>query len=294
MSRTIREIYNEAVEERKKRMELDEFQSDSKMSVMNGLLWVAAAIIHSFEVLLDAFAIDISNAVNERVNGTPLFYANALLQYQKGDELSIREDGLAFGYADTDESKRVITQVSYTESTDDLNLDSKLILKIATGEKGRLEPLPPEELIPVTSYINKVKFAGTRIEVVSRQGDVLVPRITVYHDGALPESEVYAGIEEKLYGYIMQSPFDSTLYTSALMEAVRSAGHVRDVYIDEDATPEQGFFLASYNGDGHIGTLQKIRRTIKTSSGFVKESSGKGEEKDLPAFRAAIRLVIDG
>ncbi len=56
MSRTIKEIYNEAVRERNKRPELSEFSSDSKLSIMNGLTWVFAAIIHSFEALLDVFA----------------------------------------------------------------------------------------------------------------------------------------------------------------------------------------------------------------------------------------------
>lgn len=39
MSRTIKEIYNEAVQERNRRLELTEFASDSKLSVMNGILW---------------------------------------------------------------------------------------------------------------------------------------------------------------------------------------------------------------------------------------------------------------
>ena len=190
MSRTIREIYNEAITERNKRLELSEFSSDSKMSIMNGITWTVAAAIHSFETLLDVFAVDISTAINLRVNGTPTFYAGALLQYQKGDELSVREDGLAFGYANVDETKRIITQVSYIESTDDMNLDSKLILKVATGEKGHLEPLSASEMVPVNAYIGKMKFAGTRIEVISREGDVLIPRITVYYDGAIPEKSM--------------------------------------------------------------------------------------------------------
>ena len=45
MSRTIKDIYNAAVAERNKRLELSEFKSDSKMSVMNGILWVVAAVI---------------------------------------------------------------------------------------------------------------------------------------------------------------------------------------------------------------------------------------------------------
>lgn len=294
MSRTIKEIYNEAIAERNKRLELSEFSSDSKMSIMNGLTWTVAAVIHSFETLLDVFAVDISTAINGRVNGTPTFYANALLQYQQGDELSVREDGLAFGYANVDETKRIITQVSYIESTDDVNLDSKLILKVATGEKGHLTPLPVSEMIPVNAYINKLKFAGTRIEVISREGDVLIPRITVYYDGGIPESEIYDCIEERLNEYIMQAPFDSSVYVSSIIEKVRSVEHITDVYIEEGAMPEQGIFIASYDADGHILPVQKVHRKVKTSSGFLKQSSGKGEEKELPTFRQAIKLIVEG
>lgn len=294
MSRTIREIYNEAITERYKRLELSEFSSDSKTSIMNGLTWTVAAVIHSFETLLDAFAVDISTTINQRVNGTPTYYANALLQYQKGDELSVREDGLAFGYANVDETKRIITQVSYIESTDDVNLDSKLILKVATGAKGHLAALPAPEMIPVNAYIHKLKFAGTRIEVISREGDVLIPRITVYYDGAIPESEIYGKIEEKLNGYIMQTPFDSSVYVSSIIETVRGTEHVTDVYVDEEAAPQQGIFIASYDADGHILPMQKVYRKTKTSSGFLKQSSGKGKEQGLPTFRQAIKLIVEG
>ena len=52
----------------------------------------------------------------------------------------MREDGLAFGYPNVDETKRIITQVSYVESTDDRNLDSKLILKVAPARKATFPP----------------------------------------------------------------------------------------------------------------------------------------------------------
>ena len=66
-----------------------------------------------------------------------------------------------------------------------------------------------------------------------------------------------------------------------------------DVYIDEKAIPEQGIFIATYDSDGHIGELKKIYRMVKTSSGFLKESSGNGEESALPAFRQAIKLLVE-
>lgn len=293
MSRTIKDIYNEAIQERNKRLELKEFQSNSKVSIMNGITWAVAAVIHSFETLLDVFAIDISQVINQRVNGTPHYYVNALLQYQKGNELVVREDGLAFGYADVDETKRIISQVSYTESTDNINLDSKLILKVAGGTKGNLSALSSDELPPINSYINKLKFAGTRIEIISRDGDVLIPRVQVYYDGAVPEAEVYDSLEEKLNNYIMAIPFDSSIYTSKIVESLRSAEHVTDVYIDPTGIPEQGFFIASYDTDNHITKAKRIERVTQTNSGFLKQSTGKGEEKDLPNFREAIKLIID-
>lgn len=293
MSRTIKQIYEQAVSERNKRLELAEFSSDSKLSILNGITWVTSAVIYTFESLLDVFAVDIAGAINERVNGTPAYYANALLQYQQGDELTVREDGLAFGYANIDETKRLVTQVSYVESTDDVNLDSKLILKVATGPRGKLQAISAEELVPITAYINRIKFAGTRLEVVSLPGDVLIPRLTVYFDGALTESDMYQAIEDKLFAYMMEVDFDSTVYVSKIIEVIRGAAHVTDVWIDEDAVPEQGVFLASYDDDGHLTAPRKVARMAHTSSGYLRESSAADEEAALPTFRQAIKLMVD-
>lgn len=292
MSRKIQQIYDEAVRERNKRLELVEFNSDSKLSIMNGLTWAFAAVIYSFETLLDVFSMDISTAINNRVNGTPLYYVNALLQYQKGDELVIREDGLAFGYSEIDETKRIISQVSYTESSNDVNLDNKLILKVAQGDKGQLSAIPQEEIVLISSYLNKIKFAGTRIEVTSLNGDILVPRLSVYYDGAIQEAEIYTLIEEKLYEYMMNMNFDSSIYVSKVMEAIRKADHVTDVYIDEEANPEQGVFIASYDNDGNLMPAKKIARMTHTVSGYLKESSQDGLEENIPNFRESIKLNV--
>ncbi|GAB6119734.1 hypothetical protein [Dysgonomonas termitidis] len=293
MARTIKEIYNESVRERNKRLELSEFSNDSKLSVMNGLTWAFAAVIYSFEVLLDVFAIDISNAINSRINGTPDYYANALLQYQKGDIVKVREDGLAFGYEVIDGTKRIITQVSYSESTNNANLDNKLILKVATGEKGKLSAISPEDLLMVNAYISRIKFAGTRVEVTSLKGDVLIPRVTVYYDGAVLESEIYDSIDKALNEYIMDIEFNAGIYVSKALETIRKVAHVTDVHIDGKAVPEQGIFVACYDTDGHIGQSEKIGRVIYTSSGYIKESTCKEEEANLPNFRQSIKLVID-
>lgn len=293
MSRTIREIYNEALAERNKRLELAEFASDSKLSILNGIMWIVAAMIYTFESILDVFAIDISQTLNERINGTPRYYANALLKYQHGDRLMVREDGLAFGYANNDPTKCIITQVSYTESGSDQSIDNKLILKVATGSRGNLSEIDAESLSMIRSYINQIKFAGTRIEVVSRKGDVLIPRLTVYYDGAVLESEMYDALEAALNDYVMRIDFDAGVYVSRIWETIRKVEHVTDVHIDTTATPEQGIFLACYDSDGALQPARKVERVSHTSSGYVRQSSGKDAEEGLPNFRQAIKLIFD-
>ena len=87
MSRTINDIYKAAVEERNKRLELKEFNSDSKVSILNGITWTFAAVIQSFEMLLDVFAIDISTVINNRINGTPKYYATLCCNIKKETRL---------------------------------------------------------------------------------------------------------------------------------------------------------------------------------------------------------------
>lgn len=293
MSRTINQIYSEIITERNKRLELSEFKSDSKMSIMNGIAWCVAASIFSFEALLDLFMVDIAKVIENRVNGTPTYYINTIKRYQKGDELMVREDGLAFGYAEIDPTKQIVTQASYIESSSDVNIDNKLILKVATGESGKLHSIEPEEMVLIQSYINRIKFAGTRIEVISRTGDVLIPRVSVYYDGAALESEVYSYIEEQLNLYMQDIPFDSAVYVSDIIAAIGKAKHVRDVYIDNDATPQQGIFVAQYNADGELSAEKKVGRMIHTESGYLKESVGADKEADIPNFREAIKLIVE-
>ena len=67
-----------------------------------------------------------------------------------------------------------------------------------------------------------------------------------------------------------------------------------DVYIDDKATPEQGIFIASYDTDGNLLAPVKVHRLTKTSSGFMKQSSATGKEQELPTFRQAIKLIVEG
>lgn len=293
MSRTLTEIYNEAVETRNKYLELTELTNDSKMSIINAFTWVTAAAIYSFETLLDVFTTDIAKTFTQRINGTSAYYANAMLKWQYGDDLIINDEGTAFHYATEDTTKRLITHVSYQEYYNEEFKDNILILKVASGEGRSLSQLSDEELIAARAYLNQIKFAGVKCNVVSRRGDVLVPRLTVYYDGAITKEELYDNIDTALIDFIVNMKFDSLVYSQKIVDAIQKVEHVTDVHIDHEASVEQGIFIAQYNDNNELGPLTKIERKCYLASGYAKQSTQQDAESELPTFREAIVIKLE-
>lgn len=293
MSRTLTEIYNEAVEARNKYLELTELTNDSKMSIINAFTWVTAAAIYSFETLLDVFTTDIAKTFTQRINGTSAYYANAMLKWQYGDDLIINDEGTAFHYATEDTTKRLITHVSYQEYYNEEFKDNILILKVASGEGRSLSQLSDEELIAARAYLNQIKFAGVKCNVVSRRGDVLVPRLTVYYDGAITKEELYDNIDTALIDFIVNMKFDSLVYSQKIIDAIQKVEHVTDVHIDHEASVEQGIFIAQYNDNNELGPLTKIERKCYLASGYAKQSTQQDAESELPTFREAIVIKLE-
>ncbi len=293
MSRTLTDIYNEAVDTRNKYLELTELTNDSKMSILNAFTWVTSTAIYTLETLMDVFMTDIAKVFNARINGTPAYYANAMLKWQYGDDLVLNEDGTQFSYPSVDETKRLITKVSYQEYYSSDYKDNILVLKVAKGESDSLSKLEDDELISARAYLSKIKFAGVKCNVVSRKGDILVPRVDVYYDGAVSKEEIYSNIESALVQYIANVNFDSAIYAHKVIDAIMAVDHVTDVHINSDVTVEQGIFIAQYDDNNALGELKKIDRKVYTSSGYIKQSTKKGEEKDIPTFREAINLKLE-
>ncbi len=302
MARTLSEIYKEAVDKRNEYLQLTEFKNDSKMSILDAFTWVVSACIWTFENILDVFQTDIAVDIQNRINGTPSYYASALLKYQSGDELQMSDDGTSFSYPTLDETKRVITKVSYSEVQEQGFYDKKLIFKLATGEPGSYERIETDELVAIRAYLKQIAFAGTNLEAVSRKGDILIPRVTVYYDGAVTEDELYTNIENALNQFIQNVDFNGAIYTQKIIDAIQSAEHVVDVYINPNSA-SQGIFVVMYDDDDHLVPVdpnaetltyeQPVSRSFVPNSGYIKQSTETGEEAGFQGWRAAMTFVVE-
>ena len=302
MARTLTAIYNEAKEKRDEYLELTEFHNSSKMSVMDAFTWVVAACIWSFECLIDVFKVDLAKDMQYRINGTGAYYVNALLKYQSGDTLQMNEEGTQFSYANIDESKRVVTRASYSEVEEENFLDKKLHLKIATGDPGAYRPVDSAELMAIKAYIRQISFAGTHAVVESREGDILVPRLTVYYDSLESADAVREGIVASINDFVTNLPFDGVVYVQKIVDAIQKTEHVKDVRIDE--SDGQGIYIAQYDNKNQLVVqdldereepiyLKKVERYFIPNSGYVKQSSGQDLEEQFPLWADSITLEAE-
>lgn len=299
MARTLSEIYAEAKAHRNQYLQLTEFENSSKMSILDAFTWVTSACIWTFENVMDVFKVDLAKDLQNRINGTPQYFANALLKYQSGDDLIMNEEGTAFSYASIDPSKRVVTKVAYYEE-DEAGFHDKIVrFKIATGKPGAYDRIEETELIAIRAYLNQILFAGQHARVVSRIGDVLVPRVTVYYDGAVSEDDLYKEVEKALNNYIANIEFNGLVYAQKVIDSIQQVAHVTDVEVTSADTDHKGIFVARYDDDNKLikdekgNVLTQIGRYYVPNSGYIKQSSGAGEEKDIPQWRDTIIFKLE-
>lgn len=299
MARTLSEIYAEAKDNRNKYLELTEFENTSKMSVIDAFTWVSSACIWTFENIMDVFKVDLAKDLQNRINGTPAYFANALLKYQSGDNLIMNDEGTIFSYPQVDPSKRIITRVAYYEESEEGFHDKITRYKIATGSPGAYSRIEESELISIRAFLNQILFAGQHAKVVSRIGDVLVPKVTVYHDGSIPDDKLYESIETALNRYIASLDFNGVVYVQDIIKTIKDVEHVIDVSSTSASTEHQGIYWASYDDDNNIiaqadgSKLCRVDRYFVPSSGYVKQSTGLDAENDIPKWRDTIILKLE-
>ncbi|MDO7877391.1 hypothetical protein Q5H93_21800 [Hymenobacter sp. ASUV-10] len=225
MARSIATIQAEMAAARAARAELAGLSSPSATSIYRLMEFVVAASIWAFETILDRFRDEVAGIIARAPAGTPLWYADRALEFQLDDELVILPSGKP-GYGDGGTGARIVTRATAKEAS-----TGKLFVKVAKdgATAGTLAALSNDELVQVRGYMDRLKFAGTRLEVVSREADRLLVLGTIYYDPLLPLATVRANAVAAVQGYLAALDFDGQVYVSKLVDALQAVAGVRDV-----------------------------------------------------------------
>lgn len=290
MARTISEIYNSIQASRVQNTELSSFENTSKMSVVNSICYIVAAAIWSFENMLDIFLVDVAKDIRKHYTGTVLYYTNMLLKYQSGDELKVKDDFSGFYYDVEDESKKVV-KVAIGDAVEVGGFfDKQLVFKVAQVKNDAFLQIDEEELSNINNYMQQIAFAGTNVMVVSRKGDIVVPKLEVVYDGTSNENDVRTNVEKAINEYLKSISFSAKLYPNKLVAAIMSVPGVVDVHDDDEH--ELGIFVAQCD-DNDKYMLRRYVSSLSLYSGYGRQSTGTGEDAEFPKWSESIKYVFE-
>lgn len=253
MARTIAEIYDRMLFEKQTMSTLNALQpnvstfqnllndltSASQVAVWRTMYFVLAVAIWLHELKFDEHKEWVENRAEELRVGTTLWYYNKALEFQYGDAL-VLIDG-EYKYASVNTATKIVKLCSVNE------INGQLFMKIAKLNASNVPvQLTTLELDAFKAYMQKIKFAGTIINSVSRPADLLQIAYRVYIDpliinsnGELISNPSIKPIENAIVNYCKNLPFNGIFSVTELTDQLQSVpGVLNPVF--ENASAQYG------------------------------------------------------
>ncbi|NDW10443.1 hypothetical protein [Dysgonomonas sp. 520] len=273
MARTIAEIKKEitdrfmSFESVKLLYGLDETktfeQQFSTASIESVLFYCVAACVWTLETLFDLHKNEVTDTISNLKPGRAKWYRNKVLAFQK--DYLLPEDSDT--YAVIDEAARVVKYCAVVEAQD----SSKLQIKIAGGDALR-DKLDDATEVQVKAYINWVRYAGVRIELINQSPDKFKCEVDIHYNAMLMVDNVRNAVREAIVGYIENLSFNGEYSNMALTDALQAidgvvipelkAAYSKPVHADYDFSlintkrvPDAGYFRAYNDTDITINMI---------------------------------------
>ena len=157
---------------------LNGLTSTSKVALWRLWVYIVALAHFTIETLFDTFKIQIQSLIDLNQIHTSIWYRERVLEYQHGFPFeqatgSYNNVGVDTGLVN---ASLIISSASVEE------LAGRLKIKVAKTENNALAPLSPEELLGLSVYLEKVKDAGNRLLIISRNPDELQLNLDISFD----------------------------------------------------------------------------------------------------------------
>ena len=244
MARQISEIYNELVLEKQNFTQLNALQpnidssqtllndlnTSSKVAVWRLIFFVVAVGIWSLENIFDIHKTWIENRAKEIIPGNIPWYAKQAKDFQNGDTLVYLDN--VYKYATINEANKIIKLVAVSEG------GGKILIKVAKLISNLPEQLTTPELEAFAYYVNKIKFAGITVLVVSRPADLLKISYRIYYDplllnsnGEFISNNSIKPVEDVINEFIKNIPFDGIFSFTTLTDKIKAiSGVINPIY----------------------------------------------------------------
>lgn len=241
--RTIQEIYDEIIAEKQTLSSLNgllpsstnysdllsALTAASKVAVWRLWAYVTAVSIFFHEQLFELFKLEVEAIADAAIPGVLRWYREQVLNFQLGYTLQYING--KYQYTTVDESAKIVKYCAVEERNDGL-----VVIKTAKQVSGLPAELDAPELTALQAYCQQIKFAGTRLSVVSFPADSLKLYYDIYYDAILPEADVIVIVEAAVTDFLNNLPFNGRFNINKMTDALQLLDGIIDpVFLSAEA-----------------------------------------------------------
>lgn len=254
MARTINEIYDEIVAEKENQAVLDgltpnpetaldllnQLTSGSKVAIWRLWAYITAVAIWTHEQLFEIFKAEAEAIAAAAPAGTARWYQKKVFEFQYGDTLTYVNN--QYVYATITPANQIVKRCAVQDRGDGV-----VVIKVA---KAGPVPLLSAEKTALEGYIAKIKFAGTRVAVVSLAADEIDIEYDIYYDPIVPLATLQSALQTAIESFASNLEFNGEFRVTKFTDALQAVTGVIDpVFVAATATPDAGSpanFTVSY------------------------------------------------
>lgn len=241
--------------------------STSKVAIWRLWVYICAVSFWTVEKIFDTFKQEVEETIALNQIGTPSWYRTKMLQFQLGFPLTemgtydntnaLQADVLA---------SQIIKQCAVEE------LGGRLKIKVATEISGELAPLQLSQFSAFTAYAEKIKYAGTRLIMVSRIPDDLKVNYTIYYDpqildayGARLDGNGDEPVQSAVKNYIRNLEFNGEFISTKLTDALQAVQGVEEP-VQNEISAKYGAFPYAEVDEYYIADAGYMKLDIANST----------------------------
>ncbi|MDI3319119.1 hypothetical protein [Pinibacter soli] len=223
MSRSINEIQQSILTSVQADENLSELSSKSSTAIWRLWTYIVAVCAWSLEKLFDTFKADVLETISRMKPGSVRWYAEMAKAFQYGCQLPPDTDQYDNSHLTDDQvqASKIVKYSSVVEQAKNLRV------KVAK-ETTDLEPLTSTELAAFREYMQRITYAGVRLQIESRQADTIKAKLIIYYDplvlndqGQRLDDSDSEPVQTAFKNYLKQLPFNGLFVTTYLIDALQ-------------------------------------------------------------------------
>ncbi|MDR0872977.1 MAG: hypothetical protein LBN27_05855, partial [Prevotellaceae bacterium] len=197
----------------------------SKASLENILFYNTAKSISELENLFDLHKREVNEIIETIIPHRPKWYRDMALKFMI-DRVLIDETDKYDTVGMTEDEITAAQIVKYAVAVE---LNGLLVVKIAIGEAGALQPIEPEQQVQFEAYMNEIRDAGVKLSIINQAGDNFACEMRIFYDAILLQSDVESAAKNAIKNYITGLPFNGEYSNMSLVDAVQAVEGVKVV-----------------------------------------------------------------